>query len=317
MIKRLASYLLFVPVAVSLAEKAGAQDVDLADALREMDARVIAVGKLRENPLAPMLARDAKAALREANLRDARAWAAVKTRADWETFRDARIKALVKSLGNLPAPAKDLNVKVTRSRTHDDYKVDNVIFESRPGVLVTANLYRPVKAKDAMPGMILVHSHHQPKHVGQRQDMAMTWARAGCVVLVPDLLGHGERALHPFKNADAFDGKFRVEMQDYWFRYDLGMQLHLIGDSLMGWMAYDLSRSITFILAQPGIDKQHILIVSEPAGGGDVAAVTMALDQRITGGVITNFGGPQPETPYPLPADAEQTFDYAGSGSFE
>ena len=31
-----------------------------------------------------MLARDAKAALREANLRDAKAWAAVKTRADWE-----------------------------------------------------------------------------------------------------------------------------------------------------------------------------------------------------------------------------------------
>src|SRR5262249_27345773 len=51
-------------------------------------------------------------------------------------------------------------------------------------------------------------------------------------------------------------------------------------------------------------------------GGGDVAAVTMAVDQRITGGVITNFGGPQPETPFPLPKDAEQSFDYAGSGSW-
>ena len=45
------------------------------------------------------------------------------------------------------------------------------------------------------------------------------------------------------------------------------------------------------------------------AGGGlprgVPAAVAMALDARITGGVITNFGGPQPESPYPLPRDAE------------
>lgn len=294
-----------------------AQDVDLADALREFDARIIAVGKLRDNPLASMLARDAKAALREANQRSLNLWSKVNTQADWEAFRDVRIKRLRQSLGVFPTPAKDVDVRVTRTRTHDEYKVDNIVFESRPGVLVTANLYRPAKPTDSMPGILLVHSHHQPKHVGQRQDMAMTWARAGCVVLVPDLLGHGERALHPFKNADAFDGKFRVEMQDYWFRYDLGMQLHLIGDTLMGWMAYDLSRGVTLLHAQPGIDKERILIISEPAGGGDVAAVTMALDSRITGGVITNFGGPQPESPYPLPADAEQTFDYAGSGSFE
>jgi hypothetical protein len=30
-----------------------------------------------------------------------------------------------------------------------------------------------------------------------------------------------------------------------------------------------------------------------------------------------NFGGPQPETVYPLPADTEATFNYAGSGSWE
>ena len=168
-----------------------------------------------------------------------------------------------------------------------------------------------------MPGIVIVHSHHRPKHVGQRQDMAMTWARAGCLVLVPDLLGHGERRLHPFPDASAYDKPFNVGQQDYYFRYDLGMQLHLIGDSLMGWMAYDLSRGVDFLLAQPGIDRRRIIFVSEPAGGGDVAAVTMALDGRSAGGVITCFGGPQPESPYPLPKHAEQNFEYAGSGSWE
>ena len=283
-----------------------AQENDLADGVRQFDARVIVLGKVRENPLAAMLARDARADLRAANLRDAKAWEAVKTRADWEAFRDARLQALRSALGSFPPPPKDLKARVTRTQRGDGYAVDNIVFESRPGVLVTANLYRPAQAKDSMPGLILVHSHHRPKNVGQRQDMAMTWARAGCVVLVPDLLGHGERRLHPFHNAGNYDRPFKVEMQDYWFRYDLGMQLHLIGDSLMGWMVYDLSRGVELLLAQPGVDPKRIILVSEPAGGGDVAAVTMALDARISGGVINNFGGPQPEAPYPLPRDADQ-----------
>src|SRR4030095_7924451 len=53
------------------------------------------------------------------------------------------------------------------------------------------------------------------------------------------------------------------------------------------------------------------------AGGGDPAAVTAALDPRITCAVPFNFGGPQPETTYPLPADADRTFNYMGGGSWE
>jgi hypothetical protein len=45
--------------------------------------------------------------------------------------------------------------------------------------------------------------------------------------------------------------------------------------------------------------------------------VTAALDPRITCLVPFNFGGPQPETVFPLPADAESAFNYAGSGSWE
>ncbi|NWG12547.1 MAG: hypothetical protein HXY20_03330 [Acidobacteria bacterium] len=53
------------------------------------------------------------------------------------------------------------------------------------------------------------------------------------------------------------------------------------------------------------------------AGGGDPAAIAASLDERITAAVPFNFGGPQPETPYPLPPDAENAFEYADSGSWE
>ncbi len=87
-----------------------------------------------------------------------------------------------------------------------------------------------------MPGIVIIHSHHNPKTQGELQDMGMTWARAGCLVLVPDQLGHGERRQHPFVDAKSYPKPFKVGRQDYYFRYNLGVQLQLIGDSLMGWM---------------------------------------------------------------------------------
>lgn len=286
-------------------------DEDLADLLKNLDAGVIVRGKVRVQPLASMLSRDVDARLREANRDDAQLWGKVKTRADWERFRDTRLQALRASLGPLgpwPDATKDLKIRITGSHDGEDYRVDNLVFQSRPGLVVTANLYRPTKPAPSMPAILIAHTHSRPKQNGTCQDMAMTWARAGCLVLVPDLLGHGERRQHPFGEAPPFD---------YHARYDAGVQLHLTGDSLMGWLAWDMMRCVDVVLTQKGVDPERIILISEPAGGGDIAAVTAALDSRITGVLVNNFGGPEPESSYPLARDAELSFEYAGSGSWE
>ncbi|HZT83732.1 MAG TPA: hypothetical protein VFA26_26110, partial [Gemmataceae bacterium] len=203
-----------------------------------------------------------------------------------------------------------------RTFNGDGYRIDDVVFESRPGVLVTANLYAPARPSKAMPGILICHSHHNPKTQGELQDMGMTWARQGCLVLVMDQLGHGERRQHPFVSGKDYAGPFRPGRQDYYFRYNVGMQLHLIGDGLIGWMVWDLRRGIDLLLAQPGIDREKIILLGAVAAGGEPAAVTAALDRRVAAVVPFNFGGPQPETTYPLPDD-ENRFNYAGGGSWE
>jgi cephalosporin-C deacetylase-like acetyl esterase len=137
------------------------------------------------------------------------------------------------------------------------------------------------------------------------------------VVLVPDHVGHGERRQHPFASAKDFPREFRVSRQDYYFRYDESIQLYLAGQSLMQWMVADLMRGVTLLTQQPGVDENKLIILGAVAGGGDPCAVTAALDERIDCAVPFNFGGPQPETRYPLPEDAETSFNYAGSGSWE
>jgi dienelactone hydrolase len=255
--------------------------------------------------------------IKQANKRDREAWSKINSKEDWEKFRDERIKALRESLGTWPDVPKNIPVRVTKTIEAADYRIDNVLYESRSGVWVDGNLYYPAKPQAKMPVILIAHSHHAPKHQGELQDMGVLWAKAGCMVLVIDQLGHGERRQHPFVDAKSYPKEFRVGRQDYYFRYNLNLQLSLVGDSLMGWQAWDLMRGLDLCLARPGADKDRVILLGAVAAGGDLAAVTAALDPRFKCVVPFNFGGPQPETRFPLPEDVEERFNYVGSGSWE
>jgi dienelactone hydrolase len=284
---------------------------DLADKLRELDPKVLPA----EQP--KMIGRDARARIDEANRRETQAWNAIRGREDWEKYRDQKLQALRLSLGALADAPRDLNVKVTKKLDGDGFRIENLVFESRPGLLVTANLYLPAPEPKSMPGIVIIHSHHNPKTQAELQDMGMTWARLGCLVLIMDQVGHGERRQHPFVDASSYPGTFKVGRQDYFFRYMTAMQLYVVGESLIGWMTWDLMKGVDLLYARPGIDKSRIILLGSVAGGGDPAGVTAALDPRISAVVPFNFGGPQPETKFPLPENAEDAFNYAGGGSWE
>lgn len=282
----------------------GGMSTDLAKALGAWDCGVLSAEERTQGAAA--LEDELHARLREANRRETAAWAKVSSKAEWEQFRDARISALRASLGSCPEVPKALHIETTKELEGDGFRVQCIVFESRPGLVVTANLYVPNPARPKMPGILLCHSHHNPKTEGELQDMGVNWARVGCLVLVMDQIGHGERRQQPFGGR-----------QDYRSRFYMGMQFQLVGESLIGWMAWDLQRGVDLLLSRPGIDAERIIAIGSVAGGGDPVAVTVALDPRITCSIPFNFGGPQPETRFPLPTNAEEAFLYSGSGSFE
>jgi hypothetical protein len=71
------------------------------------------------------------------------AWQKVKTVSDWEQFRDKRLAALLNTIGPFPERTP-LNPAVSRRIDYGEgFVIENIVYESRPGLIVSANLYLP------------------------------------------------------------------------------------------------------------------------------------------------------------------------------
>lgn len=218
-----------------------------------------------------------------------RGWERVQTLDDWKRFRNPKWKALAASMGEFPH-RQSLEIKVIKVFRGDGYQRHDLVYKTRPGYWVTANLYLPAEARARMPGIVIAHSLHAPKTQFELQDMGILWARAGCAVLVLDQVGYGERR----------EG-YPWEREAYHSRYITGMQLDLVGESLMKWMVWDIMRGIDLLLERDDVNKKQIILLGAVAGGGDPAAVAAALDERVSAVVPFNFGESTPEIPRFLP----------------
>jgi acetyl esterase/lipase len=81
-------------------------------------------------------------------------------------------------------------------RDRGGFTVENVVFQSLPGVYVTGNLYRPV-GSGPFPLLLHIHGHFHAdddfvRALDDNQAVASELARMGAIVFAPDLVGYGE-----------------------------------------------------------------------------------------------------------------------------
>src|SRR5207237_2263931 len=88
--------------------------------------------------------------------------AEIKTLDDWKAKRGEYRRQLLEMLGLDPLPEKtDLKPVITGRLEHEEFVVEKLHFQSRPGLYVTGNLYLPKKidAAKALPTILYVCGH--------------------------------------------------------------------------------------------------------------------------------------------------------------
>lgn len=219
----------------------------------------------------------------------------VRTRAaaeDW--VLDVR-RRVADSFGPKPANTP-LNPRVTATIERDAYRIENVVFESRPEFLVTANLYIPKGLSGKAPGVVGTCGHTPNGKAGETyQAFAQGLARQGYVVLLYDPIGQGERL--------QYDGQVGPGTREHLMA---GNQQFLIGESLSAWRAWDGIRALDYLLTRGEVDPNRIGVTGN-SGGGTMTTWLCGWEQRWAMAApscfVTTF---RRNLENELPADTEQ-----------
>jgi len=117
---------------------------------------------------------------------------------EWEQRARLIREQILRGTGLEKFPQKcPLNAIMGPKRVYEGYQVQNVAFESLPGVYVTGSLYTPTYAKGKLPGIISPHGHwSKPGDVGRYRPDAQkrhaALARMGAIVFGYDMVGYGQ-----------------------------------------------------------------------------------------------------------------------------
>ncbi|HVR70319.1 MAG TPA: acetylxylan esterase, partial [Vicinamibacteria bacterium] len=202
---------------------------------------------------------------------------AIRSEADLQGLRATLRARVIEIIGGLPETKTPLNARVTGTVPMDGYRIEKVVFESLPGLHVTALLYVPDgPAGTKRPG-VLVACGHSPdgKSFRNYQQISGELAKRGYVVLSWDPVGQGERS--QFWDAARGRSRYNLVCGEHAV---LGNLACLAGTSLVRYMVWDGMRALDYLLTRPEVDPAR-LAVTGTSGGGFQSLYLGALDERI------------------------------------
>lgn len=201
-----------------------------------------------------------------------------------------------------------LNPIVVSKFARSDYRVENVIFQSRPNFWVTGNLYIPTKSSGPFAGVISPCGHYPWSRMeAEYQSVYINLVKAGFVVLAYDPIGQGER--RQYWNPQT--KQTEVATASTYEHSMPGQVLLLMREDLTHYRIWDGMRAIDYLETRPEVDKNRIACAGH-SGGGTLTLFISALDERVKCAVV-NEGGTGHRWPIEIrsgsrvgPSDVEQ-----------
>ena len=216
----------------------------------------------------------------------------------YDSWREGLTRRLAETFGKLPAPV-DLCPETLMARDLDDIRAEKIVFDSSAGLSVPAWLLIPpgCSADSARPTILLIPGHTgvnspgpgrivdrtsgkahyvgldpdgNPFDTGVHNDIGQTLARAGFVVLCPDLLAFGERS--------SDTGWAR----NHWMHVcDIHADalVWLTDSSLPAIHLCDLQRCLDYLQTRPEADLERLAVVGHSLGA-TFATYLSVLDSR-------------------------------------
>lgn len=197
-----------------------------------------------------------------------------KTKAEWEAKRPKLKQQFLDMMGLWPLPEKTpLKATVTGTHERGDVVIENLHYQSKPGLYVTGNLYRPKGNDKKLPAILYVCGHSGRGRDGNKtafQDHGLWFASNGYVCLVVDTLQLGEVA---GKHHGTYGLRETNPVQTrFWW--------HSRGYTPAGVECWNGVRGIDYLCSRADVDPERIGVTGI-SGGGATTCWVAAADDRV------------------------------------
>ena len=223
------------------------------------------------------------------------------SRADIEERQRYVRERFVEGLGGFP-DRTPLNPRITGTLERDDYRVEQLVYESLPGFYVTANVYVPRGHAPPYPAVLGAAGHTaNGKASATYQHAWISMAKRGFLVFAFDPPGQGERSLY----FDADLGRSRVGIGTGEHTLS-GLQCLLTGHHFARYEVWDAIRGVDYLLTRGDVDPERLAVAGN-SGGGTQAAYLAVAEPRLAVAISSCYMTSWKQLWFePGPQDAEQ-----------
>ncbi|MBI5434353.1 MAG: acetylxylan esterase [Planctomycetes bacterium] len=195
------------------------------------------------------------------------------TREAFEVERARRKREFMRSIGLEPLPQRTpLNARITGVLQRDGYRIEKLVFESRPNFPVTAHLYVPdgvdAQSGEKLPVIVNPNGHWQHKKTEPSEQLRFIHqVKHGYLALAVDSPGH------------SFEGDAKIERRGAGTHFDPRLIAgSTTADTIFVW---DLMRALDYLATRPEADLTRVCITGT-SGGGHATMFAFAADERFT-----------------------------------
>jgi len=182
--------------------------------------------------------------------------------------RPADLPGKVREVIRYEPPSGPLQVTSYGAITRSGYRIEKLIYESEPGIFIPSLLYVPDEGASKKAAVLMVTGDGKAASASEAEQ----FAASGTVVLSIDMRGTGETRVDADVNSREFD--------HYFGDFNNIMTALLVGKTMAGMRALDISRGVDVLTSRREVDPNQVYGYGKDEGALPLLYATV-LDGRI------------------------------------